>query len=88
MVFECVTTTGQLTWQESGVTETFTTNDKGASRTAVRFHLEVIDVINGSVIVSTATIPEVMSSDTGIQLNCIEHVQPLTEIIAVSGKLL
>ena len=87
LVYQCITSMGKLTWQESGVTETFAIDDKGASIASTgRFHFEVVDVINESIIVSTATIPQARTNDTGIQLSCIQHVQPLTETIAVLGK--
>ena len=87
LVFECVTSTRRLMWQEGGKTATFFIQHMGASGATRRFQVEVIEV-NGSVIVSTATIPEVRHSDTGRELHCMERIQPLTEVVNVPGKSL
>lgn len=87
LVYKCIASFG-IVWEESGITNEFvTTSALHEPKTARRFQFELTDVINNSVLISTATIRETSLNDSGINLKCIEIPNVLITSVTVVGKL-
>ena len=84
LVYECVTTLGDVTWHVGGFTQSFISSELNVSKSAYRFDFKLIET-DGTILVSTASIPAARPNDTGIELKCTESVEPLTVVVTVSG---
>ena len=85
MVFECITTDDIVIWQLGTVTRSFVASELNTSKSAGQFFFVLVDV-NGSILVSTATIETARPNDDGTELGCMGNTQPVSRAVAVSGE--
>lgn len=84
LIYECVTLLGSIIWLEEGSSISFKSSKLNTPTDVDRFHFEVVD-INGSTLVTTATIPVASSNDSGIEIECREEANSMIEVVTVSG---
>ena len=84
LVFTC-TSEGLLTWQEGSKLFVFNSpNQINAIKAGKRFSFLLVGV-NGTLYISTATIPTVSSADDGLLLSCTDGPTVLSRNIVVAG---
>ena len=83
LVYECITESGGVIWQEDGYTASFIPTDtKPIFLERFKFQLAAS---NQSMLVSTATLFAANSSDAGIEIECIEDGSTQFEVVEVAS---
>ena len=83
IVYECITTSADVIWQENGFSAPFLPSDTDP-KTLERFEFQIMSA-NESTIVSTATLSRASSNDSGTLIACIEDECIQNEVVQVAS---
>ena len=92
VTYTCVTDTGQLVWRENNKAQTLFTIDYHPPQQLDIFTVNLIN-ISGMVIVSTATINNVLLEHNGTVLSCSDNATPhladtINKTVMILGMIL